>query len=105
MRLLTRISIVFLLFTVGIACSTSRPVDEASTSSVKATIEPMVEHKLGSSGCIETGNRKSVACGGQSSDCIESGYRKSVACGGDPQSNPNRNGDSQLEQEPEARRR
>ena len=87
MRLLTRISIVFLLFTVGIACSTSRPVDEASTSNVKATIGPMVEHKLGSSDCIETGNRKSVAFEG------------------DPQSNPNRNGDSQLEQEPEARRR
>ena len=115
MRLVTGISMVFLLFSVAIACSTSQPIEKtatsninaavdptterkpgsanpASTSNITATIGPIVEHKQGSAECITSRHGQNVACGGQAAECITSRHGQTVACGGDPQWNPNRKG-------------
>ena len=83
MRLVTGISMVFLLFSVVIACSTSRPVEEASTSNIKATVGPRIEHKQGSSGCAEARGGGAVSCGGLSSECAQARGGGGVSCGGE----------------------
>ena len=96
---------VFFLFSVAIACSTSQAVEETSTSNINATVGttaenrqgsadsastsniqatrgPIAEHKQGSAECITGINGLNVACGGQAAECITGINGLNVACGG-----------------------
>jgi len=88
MRLVTGISMVFLLFSVAIACSTSRPVEEASTSNIKATVGPRIEHKQDSSDAASASNIKAtvgprIEHKQGSSGCAEARGGGGVSCGGE----------------------